>query len=226
MIRFILISLGFLLSTNVFASSGNNQIVIHPFVFSVGHSKQFQFKVDSSKAIGAFSFPKLGLTIVGFQARSNDNVQVPVSFMILGHMASGNKFIPLQYVSGNDYFYKIELFDLDGDGTGEVFFWQGGGAHHMDLSVYKIKNNRLKLIFDGGSAEGLEVVDEVEGLSIRIYRDKFDVPGWSEADPTDRYEVWGWKDHKFEFDKKLSTVKSPYKIGEESQRYLNKYNSL
>ncbi len=218
MIRFILIFLSFLLSTNVIASSGNNQIAIHPFVFD-----KFHYKADTSKPMGEIAFSKLGLTAVGLQARSNDKDEIPLSFLILGHKTSGNKFMPLQYVSGNDYFYKIELFDLDGDGTGEVFFWHGGGAHHMDLSIYKIKNNRLKLLFNGGSAEGLEVEDGVDWLLIKIYRDKFDVPGWSEASPTDRFEVWVWKEHKFEFDKKLSTVKSPQSIGEETQRYVNAY---
>ncbi len=218
MIKAVLLCLSLVMSSVGFAFSANREIVIHPFVFD-----KIQYKFDGTQAARAINFQKFGLMVVAFQARTNDETGVPAAFILLGKQTEGKEFRPIQYVSGNEYFNKLEMYDLDGDGIGEVFFWHQGGMHHMDLDVYKIEDSRLKRIFRGGSAEGIETLERPHAFSIKIYRDKFDVPGWSEATPTDRYEIWVWQKDKFVFDKKQSTVKSPQTIERVIKRYVDRY---
>ena len=154
------------------------------------------------------------MIVVGFQARTADTEGYPASFVLLGTKIAEGKFRPLQYMSGNDYFNKIEMYDLDANGVGKIFLWSSGGAHYQDLGVYEIYDKKLIQIFDAGagSACGIDELKDSRGhfSAIKIYREKLDVPGWSEADcPSDRYEFWTWQKWRFVFDKKRSSVKSP-----------------
>ncbi len=178
----------------------NNQIVTPSFTFN-----KLQYNPTSDPQTLSLSD---SLVVVGFQARTADSVSVPTSFIALGKK-NGEKFKYLQYLSGNDYYSKLELHDLASDGISEIFFWSTGGAHHQDLDVYKIHNKKLEKIFTAGSACGLDELKDGRGRlsAIKIYFGKLDVPGWSYADcPSDRYTVWKWEKDKFIFDKKQSSV--------------------
>ena len=86
--------------------------------------------------------------------------------------------------------------DIDSDNLPEILFWSNGGAHHVDLSIYKIKNNRLNKIFKIGSACGINVTPKSNPLRIKVGIPKFDKPGWSYADEPD-WEMWIWNGKRF-----------------------------
>ena len=186
------------------AFAQHQQITIQPFIF-----ENYKYKVDSDKKMDVVILPKGGLMVVGFQGRSDDETAVPRSFLVLGRQTDKHVFVPLQYLNGNDHYIKIEMYDLNGTGEEEIFFWSFGGTHYTDLEVYKIENNQLKEIFEAGSSCNVEILKTADSFAIKKEREKFDDPKWSYPDPSDRYEVWVWHNGEFEFSKERSTLASP-----------------
>jgi hypothetical protein len=181
-------------------------IIPHVFIFE-GH----RYRVDTEFAAGRavtiqqdFDGDGKAETLLGFQARTDDEVGVPGSFIMLGHKTQ-NKFIPEIIRKGHDYFHKVELKDTDSDGRSEILFWSGRGAHYTDLDIYKYVKGEIKQFFSKGSACGVQII-EGKSFRIKVFHEKFDVPNWNYTQRTDRWEIWEWDGRQFVFNEGLSTT--------------------
>ncbi len=129
-------------------------------------------------------------TISGFQGLSNDDVRIPVAFLVI------SKDETVQTISGNSYFTKFELIDIDNDGYSEIVFWSAGGAHYTQVDIYKYSKGQIKSIFSRGSACGIDLKKDDGVYMIRVGQPIWDDPEWNYSkEPL--WETWKWTEDRF-----------------------------
>ncbi|MEI8348672.1 MAG: hypothetical protein WCI77_00825 [Candidatus Omnitrophota bacterium] len=154
-------------------------------------------------------------TIVGLQAVADQEgvqEQFPRSFLIMGS-DTGDRLALHYIIPGNDYFEKLELKDMDGDGLSEIVFWQTGGDHYTSLDIYKYHKGNIKRIFHDGSSCSVRIEGYNYPYKIKVGREKWDEQEWCHAQGTERYEAYIWNGKKFVYRERLSTSKL---VGEEA----------
>ena len=146
---------------------------------------------------------------------------VPWSFIAIGK--EKNDTLDLEYViPGNNYFYKIELKDMDNDGLYEIIFWQNGGVHYTNLDILKYHNGILELLFSNGSACSIEIEGNSYPYRIKIGRENWEKEGWDYASGEPLWQVYVWNGKEFIFSEKLSTVGREIDEKEAIQKYVDK----
>jgi len=162
--------------------------------------------------------------LLGFQAYSGPKVKAPASFMVLGKEEKG-KFILQHIIQGNDRFDKVELVDIDKDGSDEIVFWSGGGMHYTTLRIYRYNDAKLKCLFANGSACGIKFEPTGAIPAIRVGRANWDKEGWCYADEP-LWEVWEWKGKRFQYNRPQSTTLQAASEQKETGGLLGKYEEM
>lgn len=159
-------------------------------------------------------------TIIGFQAR-NVKDEIPISFIVIGK-EKNDELEPEYVIPGNEYFYTIELKDVDNDGLNEIIFWQNGGVHYTSLNILKYHNHTLKSLFSDGSACSIGIEGDVYPYKIKVGREQWEKEGWCYATGEPLWQVYVWNGKKFIFSKELSTDSHEISENEATERYVDK----
>lgn len=219
----LIIPILMLLLTSSFAYAGGNPksyLIPQEFEFE-GETYCYESDWTNSPDIkyGDFDGDGEKEIVVGFQARTKDDVHVPLSFYLIYEVIDGKENL-IKTITGNDYFVEVKLIDLEKDNQPEIAIFSGGGAHHTDLSIYKYTKGDYKCIFDNGSACPVELIDNTSPPQIRIGRANWEKKDWCYADES-LWEIHIWDGKKFVYSKKLSS--SPQiSENQEAQRYVDK----
>jgi hypothetical protein len=145
-------------------------------------------------------------TLVGFQAYAyTSDFKVPVAFIAIGKEVRG-RFDP-ELLMGNEYFKRIELYDIDGDKLPEILFWSEGGAHFVTLDIYKYQRGALQRIFGNASACSIEFEKDPKKPRIKIGREQWEKTEWTYKSGNFAYEIWEWDGSEFRYDEDSSTSK-------------------
>jgi len=132
-----------------------------------------------------------------------------------------------------DHIGEVEFIDLTKSGLKQIVAWSRGGMHYMNIAIYGYLYGKLYLLFQNGSACGIDTDFDTDRPVIKVGRANWGAKvitedgkeiNWSYASEP-LWQVYAWNGEEFVYDEKLSTTPE-ISEKEEVQRFVDKAMSL
>lgn len=140
-----------------------------------------------------FDGDKIKEAVASFKGVAGET-KITQPFHLIYKLSNGQYKLVKTIVSTDERLGEVRIIDINEDGLYEIAIFSQGGMHYESLSIYMYIDGKYELIFENGSACGIDLFPMTklaDSCTIKVGRANWEKKGWSYADEP-LYQVYVW----------------------------------